>query len=72
LWAEHLGVSEDKLGALSPHAAIDNLWTPRADSGAAIIRDRSGTLPSMAVRYELGVMAGDIMVGALQAALLDG
>jgi len=72
LWAEHLGATEDELGSLSPQAAIDNLWTPRADSGAAIIRDRSGTLPSMAVRYELGVMAGDLMVGALQAALLDG
>ena len=72
LWAEHLGVPPEALAALPPHEAIDTLWAPRGDAAAAIIHGRGGPLPSMAVRYELGAMPGDLAVGALQAALLDG
>jgi phosphatidylserine/phosphatidylglycerophosphate/cardiolipin synthase-like enzyme len=72
LWAEHLGVRESEIAALSPHAAIDTLWVPRADAAVSVMRERSGSLPSMAVRYDLGAMPGDLAVGALQAALLDG
>src|SRR6185437_14536446 len=72
LWAEHLGLGEDAIAALTPREAIDTLWVPRADAAIAAIRERGGSLPGMAVRYELGAMPGDLAVGALQASLLDG
>jgi phosphatidylserine/phosphatidylglycerophosphate/cardiolipin synthase-like enzyme len=72
LWAEHLNVPAVEVAALCPHQAIDTLWVPRAGAAGAVMRDRSGALPSQAVPYTLGTMPGDLAVGALQEVLLDG
>ncbi|MGH2343864.1 MAG: phospholipase D-like domain-containing protein, partial [Chloroflexota bacterium] len=39
LWAEHLGVTESAVDALSPREAVDTLWVPRAATAAAVIRE---------------------------------
>lgn|GEM_PF-3118041 len=72
LWAEHLGTSVAALASSVPCRVVHTAWAPQADAATATIRARSGPLTGMAVRYAVGRMPGDVLVGALQAAVLDG
>ncbi len=71
LWAEHLSTATATLASRTPRETIDELWASQADAATAILRERSGALPSRVVRYTMGSMPGDGAVGVLQEAVLD-
>jgi len=71
LWSEHLGLPSEELAASDPTTLIDDLWTARAATNLAIMRDGDRPLVGMVRRYEPGRMPGAWVIEEAQALTLE-
>lgn len=71
LWAEHLGLPRDQIGAADLVALVDKEWVRRADQSAEIIQLGNRPLTSAIHLYECGQMPGTQLLELAEAQTFD-